>query len=566
MNFGLLNNTKISVRLGVGFGILLILMVLLSGMKNRVAAVVAVLVPGAVIVWLTGRSITRPLSRLRENVDRIAKGDLTAVAPLERQDEIGGLGRELNNLASFYDKIISSLLTSSNDVMHSVSILKSRTVKTVQGAQKQSAQATLIATSAEEMSQTITDISRNAAAVADSANKAKNTAGEGQQVTSDAVAKVNSVYTSTVELAGRVEQLNKSVGEIGDIVSFITGIADQTNLLALNAAIEAARAGEQGRGFAVVADEVRKLAERTIKATSEISAKIGMVQQESTQTAEVMGATSFEVTSAKEFISKVGDTLLSVTDAVQTVSDQITRIAAAVEQQSAASEDVARNIEQTSHIAHEMETMAGDVTHEVSGLTRIAEDLRNRTAGFTTSVSKTMIFDLAKTDHRIFVDKVGACLNDDTRLDPAELPTHQTCRFGKWYLDEGKRLCGGVASFIAVDEPHAKIHSLAREAVTAHYAGDKARADRLYAEMEKVSVRVEGLLTQMKRECKVDAAVPARTLSTGLQARATVPLSREEKLPEPMPSPRKETAGSTWNDDFSVNVKERGRARNTGRT
>lgn len=343
-------------------------------------AIIAVLI--VLIYILVKRLAIVPVGNIREALHRIAGGDLTLRLETTNTDDIGQTIVQMNSMTESFNNMIKAVINSARNVINSVEVLKSRSLKTTEGARNQSMQASQIATAAEEMSQTITDIARNASVASETSAEAMEIAYKGKDVADGAVTTVNAVYTSTVELASMVDKLNSRVGEIGDIVTVIKDIADQTNLLALNAAIEAARAGEQGRGFAVVADEVRKLAERTIKATAEISEKINAVQVESEQTTKSMEDASGQVTKATDYIREVGESLNHIVEAVQKVRDQITQIATAVDEQSAASEEVAKNIEKTSAIAQDMENMSQDVMNEVNNLIKIAEQLRQSVAGF----------------------------------------------------------------------------------------------------------------------------------------------------------------------------------------
>ena len=334
-----------------------------------------------VAYWIV-QGIVKPLTGLTEKVEKIAGGDLQVEVEYAGEDEIGLLARDIRKMIESFNTTVNGILGAAGNVSSTIGVLRVRAEKAREGARSQSLQAAGISAAAEEMSRTIADIRESTSLSQDSSRDAMGRAAEGKGIAGGAVETMNGVHTSTAELSVMVESLNRRVGEIGDIVTVIKDIADQTNLLALNAAIEAARAGEQGRGFAVVADEVRKLAERTINATGEISEKIGTVQAESGRTYRSMNDASKEITTATEYIRQLGESLFHIVEAVQGVRDQITHIASAVDEQAATSKDVARNIEKSEVVAREMEKMSGDIMHEVDRLVELEKDLLCSIEGF----------------------------------------------------------------------------------------------------------------------------------------------------------------------------------------
>lgn len=455
----------------------------------------------AVLVVFIFNYTHRPLAILMEKLERLSEGHLNIHLEHDSKDEVGQISNNVRGVLEYFTKMVDAIMISTSKILPEIDVLRSMSEKTSRGAKNQSDRISEIATAAEEMSQTIIDISRNASSASDTSSEALRMAENGKQVADGAITTVNSVYTSTIELSSMIGKLNNSVMEIGSIVTVIKDIADQTNLLALNAAIEAARAGEQGRGFAVVADEVRKLAEKTIKATNEVSKKIGIVQAESEETSRSMSDASDKVTKSTEYIKDVGSSLDAILFSVQEVKDQITRIAVAVDEQSSTSMDVVSNVEKTASVTKDMEKMAADVMKEVSLLVTVTEELRESTRSVKTRGSAAIMLEIAKTDHRNFVGRVDACLRGELQIDAAKLPDHHTCRFGLWYDKDGHDLCGKLPSYALITPPHERFHKLAKEALQAHHGGDTARAQKIHDEMDVLSHQIVDLLSKVKNEC-----------------------------------------------------------------
>lgn len=338
---------------------------------------------GTLLATLLATTVKRKFQRLAGYVNQVAHGDLSVRFDDSAGDELGSLAGDLNRMVQSFNAMIRNIMDSAQDVLSSVKSLEAGAAETSRGAENQSLQACQIAAATEEMTQIMSGIASSTTTASERSGEASGIAVEGKKAAETAVAAVAGITAASEELTRMFEQLDGRVMNIGEISTVIEDIADQTNLLALNAAIEAARAGEMGRGFAVVAEEVRKLAERTIRATREISLTLNAVKDESRKTAISLDETSEKVRTATGYIVGLGDLLDSIVTAVSSVLEQTTQIAVAVEQQSATSVDVAGSLEKTTMIAREIAEMSGMVMSEVHGLSKVAERLRESVAGFT---------------------------------------------------------------------------------------------------------------------------------------------------------------------------------------
>ncbi len=344
--------------------------------KVIVYAIIIIVINLLVINIFFRFTVVKPVITIADIADKVASGDLTSKIDTSRNDEIGILSTALSKMQENLKGMIEKINKNSMDVRDSAKDLSDLANHMAEGSEKQSEQAEQVAASTEEMSATVTDIAKNSQRALESSTEAKGYAISGAEVVEETITGIHQI-SKEMEMSSKViHALGKNSDQISQIISVIDDIADQTNLLALNAAIEAARAGEAGRGFAVVADEVRKLAERTTKATKEIGAMIGKIQSDTLNAVNTMETVNERVKNSVELADETGKSLNLIVSQVQNSADMVNSIATASEQQTVTIEDISRNMNKVANVSKEISTDALHTSESASKLTRFAEDLR----------------------------------------------------------------------------------------------------------------------------------------------------------------------------------------------
>jgi methyl-accepting chemotaxis protein len=330
-----------------------------------------------------GRSIKRPLAAGVQVANRLAEGDLTVEVEVTSNDETGKLLAAMKIMTENLRSIIGKVSDTSTQVASAANQLHTAAERIATGAEEVAAQSATVATAGEEMSATSGDIAQNCQMAAEGAQRATRSASNGAEVVERTVAVMSQIATKVQESARTVESLGERSDQIGAIIGTIEDIADQTNLLALNAAIEAARAGEQGRGFAVVADEVRALAERTTRATKEIGEMIKAIQKETKGAVAVMVLGVQQVEAGTVEAAKSGDALRDILTQVNDVAMQVNQIATAAEEQTATTSEISSNMQQITEVvrstaqgAHESATAAAQLNGNAEELQRLVRNFR----------------------------------------------------------------------------------------------------------------------------------------------------------------------------------------------
>ncbi|GFO63207.1 methyl-accepting chemotaxis protein [Geomonas paludis] len=342
-----------------------------------IGLLVLAVILSVLLAMMIVHSITAPVAELIAVNDRLADNDLTVTITLSGNDELGHLADSARKVVGNLREMLGRVSENSSEIASASQQLKATAEQIATGAEELASQTGSVAVASEEMAATSGDIAQNCVRAAEASRQSSESAAQGGHVVQETIAGMVRIAERVKDSAATVESLGARSEQIGDIIATIEDIADQTNLLALNAAIEAARAGEQGRGFAVVADEVRALAERTTRATKEIGNMIKAIQDETKAAVSAMEEGVVEVEKGTQSSQQSGEALQMILQQIGEVTMQVNQIATAAEEQTATTSEITMNVQQVTDVVQHTARGANETAAAASQLAHSAQSLES---------------------------------------------------------------------------------------------------------------------------------------------------------------------------------------------
>lgn len=434
----------------------------------------------ALILWRFMAGLVKPMRNAGVALEKFAAGDFTVHVENPYRGEFKIMLDDVNKAFAAIRKVMTDVLDNTVNIASANFETVATTAKVVFNVEKEEEHIRGISAASGELARNISGVAEHAAhgrEVVESVNQSVN---NGNVIVGETIDKMGQIAEVVRDAADTVHKLGESSRRVGEITQVIGEIAGQTNLLALNAAIEAARAGEQGRGFAVVADEVRKLAERTAAATQEIAAMIQAIQTDTDEVIDTMKTGVATAQSGKDAAARAGEAFRTILGSIGTVTSLINEIAVATEGQRGATAEIANSTQVIADVA------AGN-TRQAYRAIEVIEKTNSVIGAQLRILDQYNIPDkllsVAKSDHVMWKKRLNEMLLGSTTIRPEEVVDHRNCRLGKWYYSEGKRVYGARPEFAAIEAPHAKVHEIARRVTELHQAGMKIEAQQAVDEL-----------------------------------------------------------------------------------
>ncbi len=450
-----------------------------------------------VSIFLITQVIARRLDEVRLAINNIeSNNDLSVHLATDRKDEISELSLSLNKLLQRFSTMIGDIIGAAVDVGVESSKQASIVEQTVKGIHQQHEEINLVSNSMKLMSETVQNVSINTEQAVTSAQLATEGVEIGSQQMSQTIQVMNDLNNRIETASQTISKLEEESQNISSVLEVIHGISEQTNLLALNAAIEAARAGEQGRGFAVVADEVRALAARTKDSTDEIRIMIERLQAQVKTVVKVMDESRQDTRRSSEKAAEAGDTLNKISSDIDAISSVMSQIASTSSEQFQVSVKMGEHINSINDKA--------DVTAQSADATLVAtahigektELLREQATRFKIDNTISQL-QQAKAAHLAWRSKLMAYLSGEQHIDSRQLHSHKDCILGKWYYDEGLKQFAHIPAMQELEPPHEEIHQVIHSVVELKQAGEDDKAMQVFERITPLSHEIVRIIDKI---------------------------------------------------------------------
>ena len=434
-----------------------------------------------------------------EHIEKLCTGNLSNQIDLPPDDPLFAISQGFNKLADYYSKLIVDFSLEMTALV-GVAVKQGGDLNVVtEQFSEQTKSICQVATATQEAAASVT-------AIAESTVQTAAQTSVGNSSVSGVITHIANASSETKKaqdylrtLKGRMTELQQATAKIDGLVNIVRNVAKQTNLLSLNAAIEAARAGELGRGFGVVASEVRYLADQSHQSVSEITAQVNEIKnqvQEMDQGIETMDK-SFE--NNVQAITSVDREVHTLVGIFRSIDEEVGKLAPVTEEQSATFEEMSATLDDIAGGVAKADGTLHECNKKLFQLINNAESIRSSISGLTLPFSSSDILQLAKTDHLMWKSRVEYMLKGLVQLDEDKVKDHHICRLGKWYFGKGKEAFGNLDSYRRLDGFHAQFHQCCAESIRMYKSGDGDGAKRMSREIESLSAQVLGLLDEMKQ-------------------------------------------------------------------
>jgi methyl-accepting chemotaxis protein len=449
-------------------------------------------------------SITKPIAKAAKMMDNItfSDGRLSERLPIKGKDEIATLSLAYNNLISAISTRIVDISISLSTLTGTQALSSDVANLSLEQIIEQQDNILLTAAAVEKMSMTSNEVARNVVMTSDASKNAKEKSDIGCHVLSEVLNDIQTVSDNVAKVHDVVGKSHEDSNAVAEIINVINSIAEQTNLLALNAAIEAARAGEQGRGFAVVADEVRNLANRTQESTAEIHKMISVLQQGMATAVSIISENTVLAKSTSQKAAVATEALKDISDAIENIDIMTEQIAMATEQQNTTTQDTNIQVNSIKELSDKVSVNSMEVTQRSASVSESILMLIQQLRVFNVEEAIGLDLALAKSAHIAWKEKIRNMLSGRTKIAKNNLIDHTMCVLGKWYYGEGFKKIGHLSSFKAIETPHKKMHEAVLNAVQAMENKDLILANTYAEQVYQLSSDIVSLIEKMEGDFK----------------------------------------------------------------